>query len=194
MPSWPRVALLAVLATVAPARAAELDHIDPATGYRIERYQAAVPDTPPAGTRVWLDDIDRLIAQERAVLIDVAPITGAGFDPVTGDWRSIKDRETLPGAYWLPEVGRGRLDDTVARYLAAELERLTGRDTSRPIVVFCTADCWMSWNAMKRFAALGYTRLYWFPEGTDGWRDFDRPLVRAVPVPIRSELLSPGNL
>ena len=159
-------------------------HFDPATGYRIERYQAAGPQTPPAGERVWIDAIDRLVAEERALLLDVSPITGAGYDPQTGAWRSNKPHNSLPGAIWLPEVGRGVIDANITTFLHTQLMRLTGGDTTRAIIVFCTADCWMSWNAMKRIAALGYTRLFWFAEGTDGWRDWDRPLVPIHPLPI----------
>ncbi len=159
-------------------------HIDPATGYRIERYQAPVPETPPAGERIWIDAIDRLVTQDRALLIDVSPITGAGYDPETGAWRSNKPHLTLPGAVWLPEVGRGVIDTNVAAFLEGQLKRLSGGDMARAIIIFCSADCWMSWNAMKRIAALGYTRLFWFPEGTDGWRDWERQLVPVTPAPI----------
>lgn len=168
---------------------AALDHIDPATGYRIERYQAAVPEKPPAGERVHVADIDRLLAQAGAVLVDVSPITGVGYDPATGVWRNNKAHQTLPGAVWLPEVGRGKPDATVEAFFATELSRLTGGNKTRPLILFCYADCWMSWNAMKRAAGLGYTRLYWFAEGTDGWRDWDRKLVPATPLPIPANLL-----
>lgn len=184
------LALAALLALAFAGGASRLiaeaapQHIDPATGFRIERYQAAVPETPPAGERIWIDAIDRLLTQERALLIDVSPITGAGYDPQTGAWRSIKPHLTLPGAVWLPEVGRGVIDANLTAFLQNQLKRLTGGDTARAIIIFCSADCWMSWNAMKRIAALGYTRLYWFPEGTDGWRDWERQLVPAAPVPI----------
>ena len=160
------------------------DHLDPATGFRVDRYQAAVPEAPPAGTRVWIDDIDLLVRDERAILIDVSPITGLGYDPATGRWRAAKAHQSLPGAVWLPEVGRGALEPTIERYLAYNLARLTDGDRARALILFCHADCWMSWNAMKRVNRLGYTRLYWFPEGTDGWRDWDRELVPIEPVPI----------
>lgn len=178
------VACTLALGIAAHAEEPPYDHIDPKTGYRTERYQAAVPDTPPAGQRVWIDDIDRLIRDERAVLVDVSPITGVGYDPATGQWRSTKPHTSLPGAVWLPEVGRGNIDDTVSRFFKSELARLTSGNLARPLVIFCQADCWMSWNAMKRAASLGYTRLYWFPEGTDGWRDFDRKLVPVEAVPV----------
>ncbi|MEM7239896.1 MAG: PQQ-dependent catabolism-associated CXXCW motif protein, partial [Pseudomonadota bacterium] len=36
-------------------------------------------------------------------------------------------------------------------------------------LVFCLAGCWMSWNAAKRALEYGYTDVYWYPDGTDGW-------------------------
>lgn len=160
------------------------DSIDPVTGYRTQRYQAAVPDAPPVGQRVWIPEIDRLVADEKAILVDVSPITGVGYNPETGRWRNAKPHESLPDAVWLPEVGRGAIDATVERFFRQELQRLTGGHTAHPLILFCHADCWMSWNAMKRAAGLGYTRLYWFPEGTDGWRDWDRKLMPIEPVAI----------
>jgi PQQ-dependent catabolism-associated CXXCW motif protein len=51
------------------------------------------------------------------------------------------------------------------------------------VVFYCLADCWMSWNAAKRAAAWGYTRVYWYRDGTDGWAAAKLPLVEAQPVP-----------
>lgn len=166
------------------AAAASPDLFDHVTGYRTSRYQAAVPETPPAGQRVWIDDIDRLLREERAVLLDVSPIHGAGYDKHTGAWLLSRPHETLPGATWLPEVGRGDVEPLLERYFSRHLARLTEGDKARPVIIFCHADCWMSWNAMKRAAGFGYTALKWFPEGTDGWRDFDRALEPASPVPV----------
>lgn len=165
------------------------DNFDPVTGYRIRRYQAAVPQSPPAGTRVWIPEIDQLVAKEHAALVDVSPITGAGYDPKTGAWRSRKLHESLPGAIWLPEVGRGTINDVVARFFADSLSHITHGNPDTPIIIFCNADCWMSWNAMKRADQLGYTRLYWFPEGIDGWQDWDRKLVPVTPTPINIKIL-----
>jgi len=173
--------------TLRPAAAEQqpaYDHIDPATGYRTERYQAAVPEKAPAGKRVWISEIDRLVKEDNAILIDVSPITGLGYDPKTGQWRSAKAHASLPGAVWLPEVGRGVIDKTVEGFFADNLARLTGGDKARALILFCHADCWMSWNAIIRASRLGYTRLYWFPEGTDGWRDWDRPLSPITPTPV----------
>ncbi len=39
-----------------------------------------------------------------------------------------------------------------------------------PVLFFCLAECWMSWNAAKRALEYGYSNVFWYPEGTDGWR------------------------
>lgn len=157
---------------------------DPATGYRIAHYRAAVPETVPGGTRVDLDKLDELI-KGSAVLLDVMPSEGAGVDPATGKWRLSRPHQTIPGATWLPDVGRGKLTAAFESYLKSNVETLTKGDKAKPIIIFCQSDCWMSWNAVQRLADLGYTKLYWFPEGTDGWVEWgDRKLAQAEPVPM----------
>jgi rhodanese-related sulfurtransferase len=41
----------------------------------------------------------------------------------------------------------------------------------------------MSWNLAKRLAALGYTRVYWYPDGTTGWEAAGLPLEPSLPMP-----------
>jgi PQQ-dependent catabolism-associated CXXCW motif protein len=156
--------------------------LDARTGYRTGHYRAPVTRPVEGGTRVDLAGLDRLRASG-AVAIDVMPQRG-GYDPETGAWRMVDRRDTIPGAIWLPEVGRGMLEPRLVAYLAGALARLTHGDKGHAIVFFCMADCWMSWNAVKRTAALGYTRVYWFADGTDGWREADRSLAPATPLPV----------
>lgn len=176
------LAVAGLLAAGSSARAAEFD---PATGYRIERYRAPVDRPVEGGAAASLDDVDRLVKQG-AALIDVMPAR-AGFDPATGRWRLADRRETIPGAVWLPEVGRGTLDATLETYLRDSLQRLLAERPGRPLVFFCMADCWMSWNAVKRAAALDFRDLHWFADGTDGWRDAGRPLVAGDPWPVQPQ-------
>jgi len=42
----------------------------------------------------------------------------------------------------------------------------------------------MSWNAVRRAAAYGYSAIYWLAEGTDGWRDWDGAFEDSTPVPL----------
>ena len=69
------------------------------------------------------------------------------------------------------------------RYLSANLLRLAP-DPDRAIVVFCMADCWMSWNAVQRIRSLGYSNVLWFAEGVDGWLDQGWELDAIAPVPV----------
>ena len=158
---------------------------DPSTGYRIARYRAPVRDTPPGGKRIWVDELERIVAENSAILIDVMPSTGPGPNPKTGDWRMTKNRENIPGSVWLPDVGDGKIDGRMIAYFRDNLARLTQGDPSRKIVVYCQADCWMSWNAVKRAASFGYTNLFWYPEGTDGWRDWVGTFAPATPVRLQ---------
>ena len=89
-------------------------------------------------------------------------------------WRD-KPRSNIPGSIWLPDTGYGELAPSMADYFAKGLEKATHGDRARLLVVYCLADCWMSWNAAKRALALGYSNVAWYPEGTDGWR---APLCR----------------
>ena len=85
----------------------------------------------------------------------------------------------------LPNVGFGELSPDVAAYMRTELERLTGGDKAAPVVFYCDPSCWMSWNAAKRAVTeLGYTRVYWYPEGAQGWKEAGQPLVAAQAVPM----------
>jgi len=177
------VATLAGVARIAVADTSDAS-FDPATGYRIAHYRAAVPETVPGGTRVDRDRVDALI-KDGAILLDVMPSEGAGADPVTGQWRLSRPHQSIPQSTWLPDVGRGQLKDGFEAYLKSNVAKLTNGDPSKALIVFCQSDCWMGWNAVQRISKLGYANIFWFPEGTDGWVEWgDRKLVPAVPVPL----------
>lgn len=170
-------------AAILIATAASAAEFDAATGYRTDRYRAPVDRPLEGGATATLAEVDRLVRDENAALVDVMPAR-AGFDPETGAWRLVEERRNIPGSVWLPEVGRGTLEPRIAAYFEASLARISGARTDRPLIFYCMADCWMSWNAVKRAASLGYERLYRFEEGTDGWRDAGRPLVAGDPWPV----------
>jgi PQQ-dependent catabolism-associated CXXCW motif protein len=157
---------------------------DSATGYRIARYRSPVPDKVAGGTVISAADIASLLKNQKAVLIDVMPSDGAGPDPATGEWRMTKPRQNIPGSIWLPDVGKGELSPVLNAYFRDNLAKLTAGNTGQPVIVYCQADCWMSWNAVQRAATYGYTSLYWYPEGSDGWRDWDGRFADAKPVPL----------
>lgn len=169
--SHPRAAEHDVVATVA----------EPA-GYRMEHYRSPVPPTL-AGARVVDVEAVESAALDGAVLIDVYPRAPKPPGLPAGTvWRSPK-HQSLKGAYWVPNVGYGILAPEPEAYFRAALERLAGGDKAKPLVFFCLADCWMSWNAAKRALEWGHTNVLWFPRGTDGWRDAGNALVNVDPEP-----------
>ncbi|MFT3689821.1 rhodanese-like domain-containing protein [Paenirhodobacter sp.] len=157
---------------------------DPQTGYRIAEYRAPVPTEVPGARTVGPDGLEPLLSAG-AVLVDVYPLKTHEIS-ADGHFIAPPAHETIPGAIWLPLVGPGRIDARAEAYLEDVLARESGGDLSRPVVVFCLTDCWMSWNASQRIAKLGYSNVHWYPEGTDGWSQTGRPLVRAVPYPLPS--------
>ncbi|MDX2308298.1 MAG: rhodanese-like domain-containing protein [Hyphomicrobium sp.] len=157
---------------------------DPASGYRIARYRAPLPETVPGATRIFAADVPALVKDKRARLIDVMAAEGAGYDAKTGRWRLAKTHDHIPGSIWLPDVGKGVVDARLDAYFQLSLEQATDGDKTRSLIIYCQSDCWMSWNAVKRAASYGYTSIYWLPEGIDGWRDWDWPLVPANPEPV----------
>ncbi len=105
----------------------------------------------------------------------------AGLPPGT-IWRE-KPRRNIPGSIWLPDTGYDGLAAKTENYLRNNLARVTGGDKARLLVIYCLRDCWMSWNAAKRILAMGYTRVAWYPDGTDGWDDALLPMEESKPVP-----------
>ena len=87
---------------------------------------------------------------------------------------------TLKGALWLPNAGRGvHYFDPVQADTADRLAEMTGRDKARPLVFFCVnSQCWLSYNASLRAAALGYSRVYWYRGGIEAWREAGLPLEK----------------
>lgn len=145
-------------------------------GYRVDRYRAPSPDQLDGATTLSAEALVQLLAEQPSLLLlDVRP----------SEWRQgvfLKSNiKTLPGAVWLANVGHGELkplwQNHLFEYITTQTET---KDT--PLVVFCRADCWMSWNAAKRLVEAGYTQVYWFKNGIDGWQDIGRPLVDATPI------------
>ena len=110
------------------------------------------------------------------VLIDVYRRTW-----LHGQFIDSEAHANLPGSHWLANTGDGELNADWAAYFQKHLHRLSAGDRQRPLVFYCRSDCWLSWNAVKRAARLGYTRLYWYRDGIDAWEAAGLPLSAATP-------------
>jgi PQQ-dependent catabolism-associated CXXCW motif protein len=161
-------------------------------GYRMDQYRAATPTTLSGGTVLNTTGVQELLKLPGAILIDVLPEQKRPDNLPANTLWIPKARFNIPGSTWLPDVGRGALNKSVEAYYRNNLERLTGSDRGRKIVVYCLAQCWMSWNAAKRAIEYGYTSVYWYPGGTDDWTAAGLPTEESQAVPMDSAV-SPTN-
>lgn len=153
-------------------------------GYRMQAFRAPVPETLKGAEVVATEKAMDLQAAGEVILIDVLPRPPKPAklaDDVV--WRPRK-RNNIPGSVWLPNVGFGALNPETEQYFQDNLARLTKGDKSAGILIYCLADCWMSWNAAKRALTYGYSQIYWYPEGTDGWTGFGGEVESSQPVPV----------
>jgi PQQ-dependent catabolism-associated CXXCW motif protein len=177
--------VLAVFALTVPADAQE--NAPEPDGYRTENYRAPVPATL-AGVRVLTTaDAETVWRAKTGVFIDVLPRVPKPQNLPAGTvWRD-KPRLNIPGSIWLPDTGYGKLAETTEDYLRRGLAHASGGNNATLLVIYCQADCWMSWNAAKRTRSYGYPNVAWYPQGTDGWERADLPLAESQPEPRAEE-------
>lgn len=156
---------------------------DEPAAYRMEEYLAPVPSTLTGATVISPETAYALWKTGRVAFLDVLPRPPKPANLPAGTIWHEKARNSIPGAMWLPNVGYGELAEVMHAYFKAGLARATGDDKDAPVVFFCRTDCWMSWNAAKRALEYGYTRVFWYPEGTEGWVALNYPTKALEPVP-----------
>ncbi len=141
------------------------------------------PNTVKGASVIDTAALIKLVAEKKAVLLDVALADKKppSMSP-TAPW--MPAHRSIPGAVWMPGAGSGSPDPKFSEAFRNRLRDLTGGDLVHPVVTFCHPDCWGSWNAAKRLAGLGYSAVYWYPEGIEGWQqaDHDPATVKADPV------------
>ena len=170
-----------MLACVMVARAEPL--VPEPEGYRTEDYRAPVPETLSGGRVLTTAETEAIWRAKGAIFVDVLPRAPKPANLPAGTvWRD-KPRFNIPGSIWLPDTGYGQLADVTENYLRQGLARASAGNRAALIVVYCQADCWMSWNAAKRAISYGYSNVAWYPEGTDGWEHAKLPMVQSEPEP-----------
>jgi PQQ-dependent catabolism-associated CXXCW motif protein len=178
-----RLALFAALIAAPLLAAAGVPEPD---GYRMDNYNAPVPDTLAGVEVVDVKALSAAIANG-AIVIDVFPLprrppTLAADRP----WLPAP-RMDIPGSVWWPEVGRGAITPAQEAWFWARLAEATGGETSKPIAFYCKAECWMSWNAAKRAKGFGYKKVLWFPGGAEAWEAAGLPLHAGTPEAVPSD-------
>jgi PQQ-dependent catabolism-associated CXXCW motif protein len=149
--------------------------------YKHDNYRSPVPATLSGGTVVSTEQAHEIWQRGDTLFIDVLPLAPKPANLPEGTiWRQ-KKREDIPGSVWLPNVGYGRLHPAMDQWFRDHLERLTAGDRSKPVLIYCLIDCWMSWNAAKRALEYGYAEVYWYPDGTDSWTFEGHPVEERSP-------------
>ena len=173
--------LRAAILSILMAGSAAAQTVPEPEGFRSEPYRAPVPATLQ-GAQV-IDAAQAVALHGQSVpFIDAMPRQKRPEGLPIGTIWNAAPHLTIPGAIWLYDTGYDRISAVEEARLADGLTQATHGDKSAPVVIFCKADCWMSWNAAKRAVALGYTGVNWFPEGSDGWVAAGGELVTAEPV------------
>jgi quinoprotein dehydrogenase-associated probable ABC transporter substrate-binding protein/PQQ-dependent catabolism-associated CXXCW motif protein len=161
---------------------AEAPAVPEPEGYRTERYRAPTPATLEGATVVDTEALQQLIASAHPILIDV--MSKQLEAPEQQAWQP-PPREHVAGSVWLPNVGLGAPSPEFLEYFEANLADLTKGDPTRPLVFYCDVNCWMGYNAAKRAVReFGYSNVYWYPEGVQGWQSAGLEIADAEPVPM----------
>ena len=183
MPRPPlRLAALLVLGFAAAPAAAQVAAPD---GYRMDDYKSPTPATLRGAAVVDAAAVEQLVRGGPAVLIDVLPQPPRPDKLPPGTLWRPPERRDIPGSVWLANTGFGALSPEMEAYFRDTLAALTLGDRARPLVFYCEAQCWMSWNAAKRAVAEGYTAVHWFPGGMQDWTARGLPTWPNTPLPVK---------
>lgn len=166
-----------------PAIASAGDTVEEPQDYRIDDYDAPVPAQVTGATTVDAIAVKRLLEEQNALVVDVIPEhRKPDFLPENQIWIP-PSHKGIAGSIWLPDIGYGVLSETTEKYFKENLEKYTDAKKDHPVVFYCRMDCWMSWNAAKRALTYGYSDIYWFADGIDGWNfeDFELQSLTAEP-------------
>ena len=178
------LAALALLPSLVGAALAEEETPWPeGNGYRTQDYRAPTPLTVPGGRMIDTHEAKALLDQGGAVWVDMLPAARRPEGLAPGSLWRPSPRLGVPGSIWLPGAGRGVISPATETWFRDSLMRAAGGDLGRPVVFYCLADCWMSWNAAKRAAAMGYREVLWYRDGTDGWEAAGLPTEILQPAP-----------
>jgi len=168
-----------VLATAARAQEVVLEP----EGYRTDEYRAPVPETLTGARVITTAQAETIWRAKNGAFIDVLPRPPKPSNLPAGTICRDRPRYNIPGSIWLPDTGYGKLSPVTEDYLRQGVERASLGNRAMLLVIYCQANCWMSWNAAKRILSYGYSNVAWYPDGTDGWERANLPMVEAQPEP-----------
>jgi PQQ-dependent catabolism-associated CXXCW motif protein len=166
------VALLLLLAAAAPPEPAGL-WTGPQHGTTPLTLSGATVLPTAKAAKSWLET-------QLPVVIDVSPAPKKPPNMAPGMPWLPPAHQDIPGSTWLPNAGHEVLQpDRAAAYLRV-VKTMAAPD--HPVMVYCHASCWGSWNAAKVLVQAGYHHVAWYPGGLETWTAADFDLQRTQPV------------
>jgi len=169
--------LLALAALLAPFSVAAAEMVPAVTPGHVPEpaglYRGAMHGYTPSritgGVVIDTAALADLMASQHPVLLDVAE-KDRKPPGISKDTPWLPTHRSIPGAIFLQGGGNGTDDRAYAAAFETRVAALAGDDREKPIVTFCHPDCWGSYNAAKRLIGLGYTHVYWYRDGVEGWQ------------------------
>jgi len=139
------------------------------------------PATLRGGTVIRAPELAAMLKRGGVVSVDVSnsPLRPEKLAP-QAVWMP-PPHAIIPGSLWLAGVGAGAIDARTDSFYRRRLAEATQNNFDHPLVVYCHERCWLSWNAAKRAIGYGYRKVYWFPDGIEGWRAAGFPQAVAQP-------------
>jgi PQQ-dependent catabolism-associated CXXCW motif protein len=181
--NWRRLNLAFALAGLALSTLAAAAAPPEPPGYRLDDYQSPTPDTFNGEPALSVEAAKAAWSDPKTLFIDVLPHPPRPEGLPEGTVWQEKPHVAIARSIWLPEVGRGALAPETEAYFHRSLAEITAGDKAAILVFYCKRACWMSWNAAKRAASMGYSRVRWYSDGIEGWREAGLPTETIAPRP-----------
>jgi PQQ-dependent catabolism-associated CXXCW motif protein len=160
--------------------AAEVTVPEPA-GYWMGPTHGPVAATITGGRVIHTDQLTALLKADDVMVVDVSEAPKRPDQMAPGAvWLPVPHR-VIPGGVWIPGAGLGAIPPDIEKLFRERLALGTHKDPAHELVIYCHESCWLSWNAAKRALSYGYKRVYWFPDGMEGWRAAGLPTTVAEP-------------
>ena len=172
------LALLAGSSLHAEPAAVAPGHVPEPAGLYKGAMHGYTPNTVTGGSVIDTEALATLVAAQHPLMLDVAEADRK--PPSMGKtmlW--LPTHRSIPGAVFLQGGGKGSKDAAYVEAFRTRVAALTSGDKGKPIVTFCHPDCWGSYNAAKRLVAMGYSHVYWYRDGVEGWQaEHDTAVVK----------------
>ena len=134
-------------------------------------YGTRTPTSIPVGRKITTYELRDLLARYKqyVAVIDVL--------------NSNNNRNTIPGASWMPGAGENIFSGAEKERYSAALRKIADGDLTRPLVFLCVgAECWESYNAALHAAEAGFKDILWYRGGTNAWREAKLPFRQAAKI------------